>query len=97
MTTYLIKIIFYKISEANYRTMALQKKLATRIEAIQKQFPDDPEKRSQATLELYRKENINPFKGGCLPTLVQIPFFAALYYVLIESVQLRHVIFSLGT
>ena len=85
MTTFLIKIIFYKLSEANYRTMALQKKLAPRIEAIQKQFPDDPEKRSQATLELYRKENINPFKGGCLPTLVQIPFFAALYYVLIES------------
>ena len=93
MTTLLVKILFYKMSESNYRTMAKQKKLAPRLEALQKMYPDDPEKRSQATLELYRKENIDPLKGGCLPTLVQIPFFAALYYVLIESVQLRHAAF----
>ncbi len=93
MTTLLVKILFYKMSESNYRTMALQKKLAPRIQALQDRYPDDPEKRSQATLELYRKENIDPLRGGCLPTLVQIPFFAALYYVLIESVQLRHASF----
>ncbi len=89
MTTLLIKILFYKLSETSYRTMALQKKLQPRVELLQKQYADDAEKRSQAMLELYRKENINPV-GGCLPSLLQIPFFAALYYVLIESVYLRH-------
>ncbi len=93
MTTLLIKVLFYKLDESRYRSMAKQKKLAPRIEAIQKQYPDDQEKRSQATLELYRKENINPLSGGCLLSLLQIPFFAALYYVLIESVQLRHASF----
>ena len=88
MTTLLVKLVFYKMSEASYRTMALQRKLKPRIDAIAERYPDDAEKKNQATMELYQKENINPL-SGCLPTLLQIPFFLALYYVLIESIQLR--------
>lgn len=88
VTTLLVKLVFYKMSEASYRAMALQRKLKPRLDAIQERFADDPDKKNQATMELYQKENINPL-NGCLPTLLQIPFFLALYYVLIESIQLR--------
>lgn len=89
LVTLLIKLIFYKLSETSYRSMAKMRKLAPKLEAIKQRYGDDRQKMSQETMGLYRKEKVNPL-GGCLPMIVQIPFFFALYYVLIESVQLRH-------
>lgn len=88
LVTVLIKILFYKFSEISYRSMAKMRLLQPKMEALKQRYGDDKAKLSQATMELYRKEKINPL-GGCLPIIVQIPVFIALYYVLIESVQLR--------
>lgn len=88
LVTLLIKIIFYKLSETSYRSMAKIRNLTPKIQAIKDRYGDDRQKMSQATMELYKKEKVNPL-SGCLPILVQIPFFIALYYVLIESVELR--------
>jgi YidC/Oxa1 family membrane protein insertase len=68
--------------------MAKMRKLQPRMEALKERYGDDRQKMSQATMELYKKEKINPL-GGCLPTLIQIPVFFALYYMLLESVELR--------
>ncbi len=87
--TVLIKAAFYKLSEAQYRSMARMRKLQPRLAALKERYGDDRQKMNQAMMELYQKEKINPF-GGCLPILVQIPVFIALYWVLIESVELRH-------
>lgn len=89
LVTILIKLVFFKLSEASCRQMARMKDLAPKIKALKERYGDDRQKLSQATMELYKKEKINPL-GGCLPMLVQIPFFIALYYVLIEAVELRH-------
>ncbi|GIX32494.1 MAG: membrane protein insertase YidC [Lysobacterales bacterium] len=86
--TVLIKLAFYKLSEAQYRSMAKLRKLQPRLEALKERYGDDRQKLNQAMLELYRKEKINPL-GGCLPILIQIPVFIALYWVLLESVELR--------
>jgi YidC/Oxa1 family membrane protein insertase len=86
--TILIKLVFYKFSEKSYISMAKMRTLAPKIKALKERYGDDKQKMSQATMELYKKEKINPL-GGCLPQLIQIPFFIALYYVLIEAVQLR--------
>ena len=88
MITLIVKLVFYKLSEASYRAIAKQKKLQPKIDAINETYKDEPEKKSKAMIELYQKESINPI-SGCLPTLLQMPFFIALYYVLIESIQLR--------
>lgn len=88
LVTVLIKLLFYKLSETSYRSMAKMKKLQPKMLALKDRYGDDRQKLSQATMELYRKEKVNPL-GGCLPMLVQIPVFIALYYVLIESVELR--------
>lgn len=88
LVTLLIKLLFYKLSETSYRSMAKMRKLTPRLQAIKDRYGDDRQKLSQATMELYRKEKVNPL-SGCLPILVQIPFFIALYYVLVESVELR--------
>ncbi len=88
LVTLLIKIIFYKLSETSYRSMARIRKLTPKIEAIKDRYGNDRQKMSQATMEMYKKEKVNPL-SGCLPILIQIPFFIALYYVLIESVELR--------
>ncbi len=88
LVTVLIKILFYKFSEISFRSMAKMRQLQPKIEELKQRYGDDKQKLSQATMELYRKEKINPL-GGCLPIIVQIPVFIALYYVLIESVQLR--------
>ena len=88
LVTVLIKLLFYKFSEASYRSMARMRKLQPRLLALKDRYGDDRQKLSQATMELYRKEKVNPL-GGCLPMVIQIPVFIALYYVLIESVQLR--------
>lgn len=88
LVTVLIKLLFYKLSETSYRSMAKMKNLQPKILALKERYGDDRQKLSQATMELYRKEKVNPL-GGCLPMIVQIPVFIALYYVLIESVELR--------
>lgn len=89
LVTLLIKLLFYKFSEMSYRSMAKMRQLQPKLAELKEKYGDDRQKMSQATMELYRKEKVNPL-GGCLPILVQIPVFIALYYVLIESVQLRH-------
>lgn len=88
LITVLIKLLFYPLSAASFRSMGKMHQMQPRIQALKERFGDDKKALSQATMDLYRKEKINPL-GGCLPMLIQIPVFIALYYVLIESVQLR--------
>lgn len=88
MITCVVKLAFYKLAESGYKTQARQKKAQPKIEQINEKYKDDPEQKSKAMLELYQKEGINPI-SGCFPILLQMPVFIALYYVLIESVQLR--------
>jgi YidC/Oxa1 family membrane protein insertase len=94
LVTILIKAMFYKLSAMSYRSMARMRQLQPKLAELKERLGDDRQKLSQATMELYRKEKINPL-GGCLPILVQIPVFIALYYVLLESVQLRQAPFIL--
>ena len=94
LVTVVVKLIFYKLSETSYKSMARMRKLQPRIKALQERFTDDKQKLGQATWELYRKEKVNPAKG-CLPILIQMPVFLALYWVLIESVELRQAPFML--
>jgi YidC/Oxa1 family membrane protein insertase len=86
--TILIKLAFYKLSAASYRSMAGMRQLTPRIQQIKERYGDDKEKFNKAMMEIYQKEKINPV-GGCLPILVQIPVFIALYWVLLETVELR--------
>jgi YidC/Oxa1 family membrane protein insertase len=86
--TVLIKLAFFKLTEAQYKSMARMRKLQPRIEALKERYGDDKQRMSQAMMEMYKKEKVNPL-GGCLPILVQIPIFIALYWVLLESVELR--------
>jgi len=86
--TLLLKLAFYKLSETSYKSMAHMRKVQPRLVAIKERYGDDKQKLNQAMMELYKKEKINPL-GGCLPILVQIPVFIALYWVLLESVELR--------
>ncbi len=90
----LIKAVFFKLSEAQYRSMAKMRKLQPRIQALKDRYGDDRQKLGQAQMELFQKEKINPL-GSCLPMLVQIPVFFALYWVLVESVELRQAPFFL--
>ncbi len=83
-----VKLAFFKLSETQYRSMAKMRKFQPRIQALQERFGDDRQKMQQAMLELYKKEKINPL-GGCLPILIQLPVFLALYWVLAESVEMR--------
>lgn len=92
--TILIKLAFYKLSETSYRSMANMRKLAPELNRLKEAYGDDRQKMNQAMMDLYKKEKINPL-GGCLPILVQIPVFIALYWVLVESVQLRQAPFML--
>ncbi len=86
--TMCIKLLFYKLSEASYRSMARMRKLQPQLASLKERFGDDRAKMGQATMDLYKKEKVNPL-GGCLPILVQIPVFISLYWVLLESVELR--------
>lgn len=88
LVTIVIKILFYKLSAKSYRSMAALKRLQPRMEQLKQRFGDDKQKLTQATMDLYRQEKVNPM-SGCLPMLIQIPVFIALYWVLVESVQLR--------
>ncbi len=94
LVTVIIKAMFYGLSAKSYRSMSLMKRLQPKMEALKQKFGDDRQKLTQATLELYREEKVNPM-SGCLPILIQIPVFIALYWVLVESVQLRQAPFIL--
>ncbi len=89
LLTVLVKGAFFPLSAASYRSMAKMKAVAPRLEQIKAQHGDDRQKMHQAMMEMYKTEKINPL-GGCLPMLVQIPVFIALYWVLLGSVELRH-------
>ncbi len=94
LVTLLIKLVFYKLSETSGRSMAGMRKLQPRMKALQERYKDDRQAMSTALMELYKKEKINP-AAGCLPMLVQIPFFIAFYWVLLESVEMRQAPFAL--
>ena len=87
--TILIKVLFYPLSAASYKSMAKMKAVAPRISAIRERYPNDRAKLNQAMMEIYKTEKINPL-GGCLPVVVQIPVFLALYWVLLGSVEMRN-------
>jgi len=92
--TILIKLAFYKLSETSYRSMAHMRQITPRLQALKDRYGDDKQRLNQAMMELYKTEKINPL-GGCLPILVQIPVFIALYWVLLESVEMRQAPFVL--
>ena len=92
--TILIKLAFYPLSAASYRSMAKMKALAPRLQRLKEQYGDDRQKLHQAMMDIYKTEKINPL-GGCLPVLIQIPVFIALYWVLLYSVEIRHAPFAL--
>ncbi|MDQ3197006.1 MAG: membrane protein insertase YidC [Burkholderiales bacterium] len=92
--TILIKLMFYPLSAASYRSMAKMRVVTPRLQKLKEQYGDDRQRMHQAMMELYKTEKINPL-GGCLPVVVQIPVFIALYWVLLASVQLRHAPFAL--
>jgi len=93
-TTIIIKALFYKLSASSYKSMGNMRKVQPKIEALKQRYGEDRQKFSQEMMALYRKEKVNPL-GGCLPILIQIPVFIALYYVLLESVELRQAPFYL--
>lgn len=86
--TILIKLLFFPLSAAGYRSMAKMKTVTPKMQAIRERFKNDPVKMQQATMELYKSEKINPL-GGCLPILIQMPVFLALYWVLQAAVEMR--------
>jgi YidC/Oxa1 family membrane protein insertase len=94
LLTVAIKLLFFPLSAASYRSMAKMKLVTPRMMKIREQYPDDRMKMNQAMMDLYKTEKINPL-GGCLPIVVQIPVFIALYWVLLESVELRYAPFYL--
>ena len=94
LLTLVVKSAFYKLSETQYRSMAGMRRLMPKMQQLKESYGDDKMKLQKATMDLYKKEKINPF-GGCLPMLVQMPVFISLYWVLLESVELRHAPFML--
>ncbi|MDH2917083.1 MAG: membrane protein insertase YidC [Gallionella sp.] len=89
LLTVLIKLAFFPLSAASYRSMAKMRVVAPKLELIKKQYGDDRERLNKAMMDLYKTEKINPL-GGCLPVLIQIPVFIGLYWAILESVELRH-------
>lgn len=87
--TITVKALFFHLSATSYRSMAKMKKLAPKMAEMKERFGDDRQKMSQEMMKLYKDEKVNPL-GGCLPMLIQMPVFLALYWVLMESVELRH-------
>jgi YidC/Oxa1 family membrane protein insertase len=94
LVTIMIKLVFYKLTAMSGRSMAKMRRLAPRMKALQERFKEDRQALSQAMMELYKKEKVNP-AAGCLPMLIQMPFFFAFYWVLIESVEMRQAPFML--
>src|SRR6185437_9554296 len=87
--TILIKGAFYPLNATSARSMPKMRLITPKMKALQEQYADDKQKLQMKMMELYRQEKINPL-GGCLPILVQIPVFIALYWVLLSAVELRH-------
>ena len=94
LVTLLIKIIFFRLTESSGKSMARMRELQPRLKAIQDRYENDKQAQSKAMMDLYQKENVNPM-AGCLPMLIQIPFFIAFYWVLLESVEIRQAPFFL--
>ena len=94
LLTVLVKAVLYPLSAASYKSMANMRRVAPQLKRIQERFADDRQKLSQEMMALYKKEKVNPL-GGCLPMLLPMPIFIALYWVLFESVELRHAPFML--
>ena len=94
LLTLVVKLVFWKLSATSYRSMANMRRVMPKMNQLKERYGDDKMKLQKETMELYKKEKINPF-GGCLPILVQMPVFIALYWVLLESVELRHAPFML--
>jgi len=89
LVTVLIKILFFPLANKSYASMAKMKSVQPKMEEVRKRFPDDKVKQQQAMMELYKQEKINPL-AGCLPIVVQIPVFFALYKVLFVTIEMRH-------
>lgn len=94
LTTFVVRGVMYPLTKAQYTSMAKMRMLQPKLAALKERFGDDRQKMSQGMMELYKKEKVNPL-GGCLPILVQMPIFISLYWVLMESVELRHAPFIL--
>ena len=94
LVTFLIKLAFYKLTESSGRSMAKMRNLQPRMKALQDRYKDDRPALSQAMMDLYKREKVNP-AAGCLPILIQMPFFLAFYWVLLESVEMRQAPFAL--
>ncbi|MBL3556223.1 MULTISPECIES: membrane protein insertase YidC [Marinobacter] len=94
LLTVLVKAVFFKLSATSYRSMARMRAVAPQLTRLKELYGDDRQRMSQEMMALYKREKINPL-GGCLPILVQMPVFISLYWVLFESVQLRHAPFML--
>ncbi|MBM4195756.1 MAG: membrane protein insertase YidC [Gammaproteobacteria bacterium] len=94
LATVLIKLLFYPLTEASGRSMAKMRKLQPRLKALQERYKEDRTAMSQALMDLYKREKVNP-AAGCLPMLIQMPFFIAFYWVLLESVEMRQAPFAL--
>ncbi len=92
--TLCIKLLFFKLSEASYKSMAKMRKIQPRLKQLQERFADDRQRFNTEMMAMYKKEKVNPL-GGCFPILVQIPVFISLYWVLIETVELRQAPFIL--
>jgi YidC/Oxa1 family membrane protein insertase len=86
--TIMIKLVFFPLSAASYKSMARMKEVQPRLMQMKEQYKNDPQKLNSAMMEMYKKEKINPL-GGCLPVVIQIPVFISLYWVLLLSVEMR--------
>src|SRR3972149_6700178 len=89
IVTVLIKIAFFPLGNKSYASMAKMKAVQPQMTALRERYPDDKAKQQQELMELYKREKINPL-AGCLPILVQIPVFFALYKVLFVTIEMRH-------
>ncbi|MCL1148113.1 membrane protein insertase YidC [Shewanella sp. 10N.261.52.F9] len=94
LITLTVRGMLYPLTKAQYTSMAKMRNLQPKLAELKERFGDDRQKMGQAMMELYKKEKVNPM-GGCLPILLQMPIFIALYWVLLESVELRHAPFML--
>lgn len=92
LLTLVIKLLFFKLSASSYRSMAKMRKVAPEMQRLRETHKNDKQKQQMEMMKLFQREKINPL-GGCLPMLVQMPVFISLYYVLLESVELRQVPF----
>lgn len=92
--TLVIKLLFFKLSQASYRSMAKMRKIQPKLKALQEKYKEDRQRFNTEMMAMYKREKVNPL-GGCLPIMVQIPVFISLYWVLVETVELRQAEFAL--